>query len=120
MHRATPDAGIPPRPPSASSSRSRRSSGSEYHGYPSSHGSHPEPFVLSGANTPLHEGGPQAGPSPLPHFDSYGRKPAVPRSVGTNPIAIEMPILPRKPRTASALTPPAPLSARGDVPGYVL
>lgn len=118
----TPDDSIPRRPYSASSDRSEASSGSKGHGdassHPSPHGDHPEPFILSGANTPLPEAGPETSPSPHVHLD-YMRRISVPRSAGAGAIAIEMPVLPRKPRTAAAMTPPAPLSARGDVLGYV-
>lgn len=118
----TPDGSIPRRRYSTSSDRSEASSGSEGLGaassHPSSHGDHPEPFVLSGANTPLPETRLEASPSPHVHLD-YMRRISVPRSAGAGPIAIEMPVLPRKPRTAAAMTPPAPLSARGDVVGYV-
>lgn len=114
-----PDTSIPPRSPSAASNRSRRSSSSGDNGYASSHSDHPEPFVLSGANTPLPEAGPERAASPVSRFDSHRGKPTKPISAGTSPIAIEMPVLRRKPRTAAEMTPPAPLSARGDVLGYM-
>lgn len=124
MNTTTPDGSIPRRRYSSSSDRSKVSSGSEDHeaasSHPSSHGDHPEPFILSGANTPLPETGPEASPSPHVHLDHMRRIP-VPSSAGAGPIAIEMPVLPRKPPAAAAaavITPPAPLSARGDVLGY--
>lgn len=117
-HTATSSLRAPKRPSSASSDCSGQSASPGPYGYASSHGDHPEPFVLSGPNTP--EPRPEPRASPVSYPDNRREMKAVPRSVGSEPIAIEMPILPRKPKSGAEATPPAPLSARGDVIGCVI
>ncbi|SPO03739.1 uncharacterized protein DNG_06422 [Cephalotrichum gorgonifer] len=73
-----------------------------------------DPFVLSGANTPIYEDRPEE--TVLSHLGSADQARAkIPRSAATGSVAMEVPVLPRNLRTAAA--PPAPLSARGDVIG---
>lgn len=77
---------------------------------------HPEPFVLSGANTPVWEDRPRhSRGSPHARIASSGKL-QPPKSDGVGQVSLGLPILPAKERRTAAAA-PAPLSARGDVPG---
>lgn len=80
-------------------------------------------FVLSGANTPISENVPAGCPEPRSPtaFPGFDRGPTSsplgsPRSVASQPIAIELPSI-RRFGASPVYTPPEPLSARGDLQG---